>query len=147
ELKRTASACRYASPIWLLETLNILMQVAVFFLLSVVPTAAIVWLAGRLIPAGDAALSDAYFTAAPLTEIVWHLALYAFVTTWFVVVVPSGLGGLSTRCPAAPPGLYPTRGLKGALLMYRMSMTNRIQRQWTWTLTGQYLRALAGMRF
>jgi len=24
---------------------------------------------------------------------------------------------------------------------------NRIQRQWTWTVTGQYLRALAGMRF
>ena len=24
---------------------------------------------------------------------------------------------------------------------------NRIQRQWTWTITGQYLRALAGMRF
>jgi hypothetical protein len=26
-------------------------------------------------------------------------------------------------------------------------MMNRIQRQWTWTVTGQYLRALAGMRF
>ena len=31
--------------------------------------------------------------------------------------------------------------------MYRMNMMNRIQRQWTWTITGQYLRALAGMRF
>jgi hypothetical protein len=28
-----------------------------------------------------------------------------------------------------------------------MQMMNRIQRQWTWTITGQYLRALAGMRF
>jgi hypothetical protein len=28
-----------------------------------------------------------------------------------------------------------------------MSMMNRIQRQWTWTITGQYLRALAGMHF
>ena len=24
---------------------------------------------------------------------------------------------------------------------------NQIQRQWTWTITGQYLRALAGVRF
>ena len=31
--------------------------------------------------------------------------------------------------------------------MYRMQIMNRIQRQWTWTITGQYLRALAGMRF
>ena len=31
--------------------------------------------------------------------------------------------------------------------MYRMNMMNGIQRQWTWTITGQYLRALAGMRF
>ena len=31
--------------------------------------------------------------------------------------------------------------------MYRMNMMNSIQRQWTWTITGQYLRALAGMRF
>jgi hypothetical protein len=38
-------------------------------------------------------------------------------------------------------------GLKGALLMCRMGAMNRIQEQWTWTITGQYLRALAGMRF
>jgi non-ribosomal peptide synthetase-like protein len=147
ELKRTASACRYAHPIWLLETLNILMQVSIFFLLSVVPTAAILWLAGRLIPAGDADLADTYFRVTPLFEIVWQLTLYAFITTWVVVVVTSVLGCLFIRCTAASPGLYPTRGLKGALLMYRMSKMNGIQRQWTWTLTGQYLRALAGMRF
>src|SRR5262245_10135113 len=31
--------------------------------------------------------------------------------------------------------------------MYRKYLMDRIQRQWTWTITGQYLRALAGMRF
>jgi non-ribosomal peptide synthetase-like protein len=147
ELKRTATTCRYASPIWLLETLNILMQICVFFLLSVVPTAVIVWSAGRLIPAGEAELSDAYFRVTPLLEIVWRLTLYGFVTTWVVVVVTSLLGCLFIRCTAASPGLYPTRGLKSALLMYRVSKMNSIQRQWTWTLTGQYLRALAGMHF
>jgi hypothetical protein len=31
--------------------------------------------------------------------------------------------------------------------MYRVNRMNSIQRQWTWTITGQYLRALAGVRF
>ena len=124
ELKRTASVCRYARPIWLLETLNILMQISVFFVLSVVPTAAILWFAGRFMPAGEADLSDAYFRVTPLLEIVWRLTLYAFVTTWVVVVVTSVLACLFIRCTAASPGLYPSRGLKGALLMYRMSKMN-----------------------
>jgi acetyltransferase-like isoleucine patch superfamily enzyme len=44
ELKRTAIACQYAYPIWLLETLNVLMQIFLSFWLIVVPTAAIFWL-------------------------------------------------------------------------------------------------------
>jgi non-ribosomal peptide synthetase-like protein len=147
ELKRTASTCRYATPIWLLETLNILMQAVLFFSLTVVPTATILWLAGGLIPAGEAEFSDDYFKVTPLAEIVWSLALYGVITTWVIVVVTSLVGCLFIRCTAASPGLYPTRGLRAALLMYRMSKMNDIQRVWTWTLTGQYLRALAGMRF
>ena len=147
ELKRTAIACQYAYPIWLLETLNILMQIFLSFWLIVVPTAAIFWLARALVPAGEAELSDEYFRVTPLFEIVWHLALYAFITTWVTIVVTSLLGCLFIRWTAASPGLYPSRGLRGALLMYRMKRMNGIQRLWTWTITGQYLRALAGMRF
>jgi len=163
KLKRTAKTCRYAYPIWLLETLNILMQVFIFFCLSVVPTAAILWLARGFIPAGEAELSGAsfttfvpggntelppnYFIVTPLYEIAGHLTLYAFITTWVAVVVTSLLGCLFIRVTAASPGLYPSRGLRGALLMYRMNMMNAIQNSWTWTITGQYLRALAGMRF
>ena len=147
ELKRTANTCQYRCPIWLLETLNILMQIFIFFWLSVVPTAAILWLARSFIPAGEADLSGGYFRVTPLFEIVWHLTLYAFISTWVTVVVTSLLGCLFIRCTAALPGLYPSRGLRGALLMYRMKIMNGIQRQWTWTITGQYLRALAGVRF
>ena len=146
-LKRTAHSCRYAHPIWLLETCNILMQVFIFFWLSVAPTSAILWLTSGLLPAGDAELSDVYFRVTPLSEIVWHLALYAFITTWVTVVVTSLLGCLFIRCTAASPGLYPSRGLRGALLKFRVNLMNGIQGQWTWTITGQYLRALAGMRF
>jgi hypothetical protein len=83
----------------------------------------------------------------PLPEIVAQLTLYGFITTWLTVVVASVLTCVFIRCTAAQPGLYPSHGLRGALLLYRMSMMNRIQRQWTWTITGQYLRALSGMHF
>ena len=147
ELKRTAIACQYTYPIWLLETLNVLMQIFLSFWLIVVPTAAIFWLVRVVVPAGGAELSDEYFRVTPLFEIVWHLTLYAFIATWVTIVVTSLLGCLFVRWTAVSPGLYPTRGLRGALLMYRMKRLNGIQRLWTWTITGQYLRALAGMHF
>jgi non-ribosomal peptide synthetase-like protein len=147
ELKRTANTCQYAYPVWFYNSLNILMQIFISIWLNVVPTAAILWFARSFIPAGGAELSGAYFRVTPLVEIVWHLILYAFMTTWVTVVVTSLLSCLFIRWTAAAPGLYPSRGLRGALLMYRMNLMNSIQGQWTWTITGQYLRALAGMRF
>jgi non-ribosomal peptide synthetase-like protein len=147
ELNRTAAVCRYAHPIWLLETLNILMQIFLFLALKLVPTVAIFWFARGYIPAGDAEIHSAYFDVTPPSEIVWQLILYAFITTWVSIVVTSLLRCLFIRWTAASPGLYPSRGLRGSLLMCRMDMLNAIQNQWTWTITGQYLRALAGVRF
>ena len=97
--------------------------------------------------AGQTELSDAYFNATPLLEVVWRLALDAFVTTWVAIVVISLLQCFFIRFTAASPGIYPSHGLKGALLIYRMNMMNSIQRLWGWTITGQYMRALAGMKF
>jgi non-ribosomal peptide synthetase-like protein len=147
ELKRTANLCRYASPIWLLEAANIVMQLFISFWLTVVPTAVILWFVRGLIPAGEAELSAEYFRVAPLLQIASHLTLYAFITSGVAAVVTSVLGSVFIRCTAASPGLYPSRGLRSALLVYRMQIMNGIQAQWTWTITGQYLRALAGMRF
>ena len=115
ELKRPASVDRHASPIWLLETANILMQVLAVLCLNLIPTAVILWLARGLIPAGEAELSDAYFKVTPLPEIVLHLTAYAFITGWASVVVMSVLQCLFIRWTATSPGLYPSRGLKGAL--------------------------------
>ena len=147
ELKRTARACRYSVPTWRLETANILMQVFIDFWLTVLPAAAIFWSTRTLIPAGEAGLSSAYFKVTPMLDIVWYLSLYAVITTWASVVITSVLGCLFIRYTAASPGLYPSRGLRGALLLYRMNKLTGIQGMWTWTITGQYLRALAGMRF
>ena len=112
ELKRTAIACQYAFPTWLLETLNVLMQIFLSLWLIVVPAAAISWFARALIPAGEAELSSDYFKVTPLFEIVWQLTLYTFITTWIVVVATSLLSCLFIRWTAVSPGLYPSRGLK-----------------------------------
>ncbi len=146
-LKRTASHCRYKLPIWFLETLNILMQIFIEFCLVVTPVALVTWFATEFIPVRDTALASEYFKITPVQEIVWHMGLYAFITTWVSIVLISILGSIFVRLTAASPGLYPTRGLRGALLIYRMKKLNGIQIQWTWTITGQYLRALAGLRF
>ena len=75
------------------------------------------------------------------------MSLYSFVTTWVTIVLISVLVCLFLRFTPASPGLYSSRGLKGSLLLYRLKKMNQIQHQWTWTITGQYLRALAGLRF
>ena len=147
DLKRTAKSCESTLPDWFMETLNILMQVFLDFWLIVVPTAAVSWFAATFIPAGETALASEYFRTTPLSEIVWHMALYAFVTTWVAVVLISLLVCLFLRYTPASPGIYSSRGLRGCLLLYRMKKMNQVQRQWTWTITGQYLRALAGMHF
>ena len=147
DLKRTAKTCESTQPAWFMETLNILMQVFLDFWLIAVPTAAVSWFAATFIPVGETVVASEYFRITPLPEIVWHMALYAFVTTWVAVVLISILVCLFLRYTAASPGIYSSRGLRGYLLLYRMKKMNQLQRQWTWTITGQYLRALAGMRF
>ena len=144
-LKRTANRCRYALPFWLLETSTSSCRSSWISGSASPPLPRSVVTRG-LLPAGDAG-ADVYFQMTPLHEIVWHIGLYAFVTTWVTIVLISVLGCLFIRCTPASPGLYPSRGLRGALLLYRVKMMNRIQRLWTWSITGQYLRALAGVRF
>ena len=147
ELKRITSICRHASASWLMETLNLAMQMVVTLLLIVVPTAVISWLATGLIPVADIERSAEHLSMNVMPEIVWHVSLYAFITTGLTLAATSVLLCLFIRWTAAAPGIYPSRGLRAALLLYRMKLMNLVQTIWTWTVTGQYLRALAGMRF
>ena len=147
DLKRTAKTVESGQRVWAMEALNILMQVFLDFWLLVVPTAAVSWFAVTFIPVGDTAVASEYFRVTPLPEIVWVMGLCAFVTTWVTIVIISILVCLFLRYTPTSPGIYSCRGLRGHLLLYRMKKMNQVQRQWTWTITGQYLRALAGMRF
>lgn len=146
QLKRTAKACEYKYPIWALETGNVLMQVFISFWLNALPIAVIFWLTRSVFLAGDTMYGD-HPESATFFEIIWPLVICGFVTTWLTIVVTSLLGCIFIRYTPASPGLYPSHGIRGALLMYRMNKLNTIQRQWTWTITGQYLRAIAGVRF
>jgi hypothetical protein len=84
---------------------------------------------------------------APLGEVIGKMGIYIFATTWVTIVLTSVLVCLFVRSTRASPGLYPSRGLQGALLLYRQRVMNLLQRIWTWTIMGQYLRALAGLGF
>jgi non-ribosomal peptide synthetase-like protein len=171
-LKRAARSCRPALPSWLLEALNISMQISTVFMIIVLPTELILWGARELSPFAQADLvstfvatahneaADAptavidkggvpanYFTTAPIHEIFGHLAIYAFATMWLILVLTSLLACLFIRFTATTPGIYASHGLRAALLMYRISILNTVQRVWTWTITSQYLRALSGVKF
>lgn len=154
-LKRTTKSCRYAHPIWLTEILNLTMQFVTTFCLTVVPTSAILWFSRDLISGemGEqsgtlytAFVTGTYSNAMPLVEIAWHLTAFAFVTGWLSIVVTSLLSCLFVRLTATSANLHPSQGLGAALLLFRMKIMNGVQVLWTWTITGQYLRALAGMR-
>jgi non-ribosomal peptide synthetase-like protein len=147
ELKRTANSCEARHAFWLLEAINILMQVFLEFWLIIVPTAAVTWFAVTFIPVRETVVASEYFKVTPLSEIIWHMSMYTFVTTWVSIVLISVLVCLFLRYTPASPGLYSSRGFKGSLILYRLKKMNQIQHQWTWTITGQYLRALAGLRF
>ena len=146
-LRRPADTCRPILPHWLLETANILAQIFLNIWLSLVPVCVIVWWARSLIPEGAPELASAYFEVTPFYEVIWHLTVYTFITTWGALVATSILKCLFLRCTAFSPGVCSPRGLTGALLMFRLRVMNTVQRRWTWTITGQYLRALAGVRF
>jgi len=168
KLERTEKFCKDTKPIWLLETFNIVMQIGATLALTVVPASLIMWQTRQFIPAGEAELSGKpfaavlgaegasssetaiasnYFLVTPLSDILWHLGLYTFITAFATIVVTSILGCLFVRLTAVAPGLTSAQGFRGALLLYRLNILNGIQGVWTWTITGQYLRALAGLRF
>jgi len=61
---------------------------------------------------------------AAVRGVVWHLLLLVIVS-WVTVVVTSLLGCLFIRWTAVSRVCYPSRGLSGALLMYRMKRLKR----------------------
>jgi acetyltransferase-like isoleucine patch superfamily enzyme len=79
ELRRASSGCRHVLPFWLLETLNIGMQLALEFSLQVLPAAVVAWWAASFI-SWEADRQPLLRAGASRDR--RHMGLYAFVTGW-----------------------------------------------------------------
>lgn len=126
------------------EAAGVGVQVVLELLLVVVPAAAIAWAVASVSLGGGGA--QGRFATVPPARLLGWLALYAMVTTWLTVVAASLVGCMFLRLTRRLPGLVPVGSLAASLQFYRQRKMNQIQRVWSWAITGQYLRAVAGLR-
>ncbi|MGI9401472.1 MAG: hypothetical protein ACR2O0_09475, partial [Rhizobiaceae bacterium] len=146
-ITRPANSLGPRQPVWKSEAANIALQLLMECLLLVLPTSVIAWGTAYLLPRREFDDKSQFLGSGPLLDTVWQLGIYTFVTTWLTLVVIAVLTCLFIRFTAATPGIYATGGLRGSLHLYRVRKMNQVQKLWTWTIFGQYLRSLAGMRF
>ena len=66
---------------------------------------------------------------------------------WLGVLTSSLILCAFLRFTPTPPGWTRAASLRGTLARYRQTKMNQVQQMWGWSLTGQYLRALAGVKF
>ena len=125
------------------------MQIVIAFWLSAVPVAVILWFVGTyFLPArnvcvrrtdlGVAAVSRPCLAPDPLH--VYHDVGHDRRDALCSVACSFG-------SRPRHPGCTRRAGSKRLCCCTECIRMNAIQTQWTWTITGQYLRALAGMRF
>ena len=74
------------------RALNVLMQIVIAFSLNAVPVAIILWLVAAYFLPAEMSTFGIDLSPGPFLELVWHLTLYTFITTWVAIVVSSVLG-------------------------------------------------------
>ena len=127
------------------ELRGITVQLAIECLLFVLPAALILsgisnWLLGSY----DTVTNN---NSAALLQLLTDFFLSAVLAAWLTLVVTSVLTCLFLRLTAYRPGILSGSSVAAVFLRYRQEKMNQIQRLWTWTLTGQYLRRLAGVNY
>ena len=129
-----------------LELRAITLQFLIESLLFVLPAGLIFSLISQAMLSEYAGISDASGAGA-LHQLLADFFLGAVAAAWLTLMTTSVLTCAFVRLTAFQPGLVPGSSIKGVLLRFRQGKMNQIQRIWTWTLTGQYLRRLAGVSF
>lgn len=71
----------------------------------------------------------------------------AIMGIWLSILLSSAMVSGFVRMTAGRAGAVGAESLRGIMARYRQQKMNQLQQFWTWSLTGQYLRALAGVRF
>ena len=138
----TSSALTYA----LIDLRNVATQFALELALVIVPGAFIALLTTWFL--GFEALSKVNLDSNMLTgRDLLVLSGSGVIGIWLGVLTSSLILCSFLRLTPTPPGWTRAASLRGTLARYRQTKMNQIQQMWGWSLTGQYLRALAGVKF
>jgi non-ribosomal peptide synthetase-like protein len=144
-LKRPATVRPPSPSVWMREAASVGVQMLLELVLVVTPAAAIAWGTATALLTATAGRGAEVTGLAPAMLLGW-LVVVAVVSTWLSVVATSLIGCVFLRLTRFGPGLRPIDSMAATLLFYRQRKMNQIQRIWSWSITGQYLRALAGLR-
>ena len=125
---------------------NVAAQFALELILVILPGAFIALLATWFL--GFEALSKVNLDANMLTgRDLLVMSASGVIGIWLGVLTSSLILCTFLRLTPTPPGWTRAASLRGTLARYRQTKMNQIQQMWGWSLTGQYLRALAGVKF
>jgi len=129
-----------------IDVRNVLLQLALELSLVVIPGAFIALIASFFL--GLDALNTLSADDAVLTfGDILKIGGAGIAGIWIGVLSSSLLLCVFLRLTPTPPGWISAFSLTGTLARYRQTKMNQIQQMWGWSLTGQYLRALAGVKF
>jgi non-ribosomal peptide synthetase-like protein len=125
---------------------NVITQFALELGLVIVPGAFIALLTTWFL--GFEALSKVNLDADMLTgRDLLVMSGAGVIGIWLGVLTSSLILCTFLRLTPTPPGWTRAASFQGTLARYRQTKMNQIQQMWGWSLTGQYLRALAGVKF
>ena len=130
----------------LIDLRNVATQFALELALVIVPGAFIALLTTWFL--GFDALSKVNLDANMLTgRDLLVMSGAGVIGIWLGVLASSLILCTFLRFTPTPPGWTRAASFRGTLARYRQTKMNQVQQMWGWSLTGQYLRALAGVKF
>jgi len=134
-------------PTVLQESTNIGMQLLLELSLTTLPGALVIWwFSDWYLPQrGEQQIGSAL--DASLGSALSEFAVLGFAAAWVTLVLTSVLSCLFLRLTRTYPGILASSSLAGSLVLYRLRKMDQIQRLWSWSIMGQYLRSLAGIRY
>ena len=128
------------------ETRNVSLQVLLEFALVIAPMGMTALISLQFL-GFDAIQSLVRSSGKVLTWEVFGLLGSAIVGIWLSILSSSILVSLFVRLTGGHIGAIDAESISGVMARYRQQKMNQLQQFWTWSLTGQYLRALSGVRF
>ena len=129
-----------------IDVRNVLLQLALELSLVVIPGAFIALIASFFLGLDALNTLSVDDTALTLSGLL-AIGGAGIAGIWIGVLSSSLLICLFLRLTPTPSGWIGAVSLTGTLARYRQTKMNQIQQMWGWSLTGQYLRALAGVKF